>query len=88
MATANPTQLYEKVSEEEALSRNDQLDGQMIYQVSQEEALSRSARYAYYGKGQLTGPGQVQQQRRRCEKYCWWSAIQKRYICEYWCPRK
>ena len=61
MATANPTQLYQKVSEEEALSRNDQLDGQMIYQNLQEETLSRSARryggrkggYGGYGKGRL-----------------------------------
>ena len=45
MATATPIQLYEKVSEAEALSRNDHLNGQMIYQVSQEEALRRSARY-------------------------------------------
>ena len=44
MATAIPTQLYEKVSEVEALSRNDQLDGEILYQVSQEEALRRKAR--------------------------------------------
>ena len=59
MATAIPTQLYEQVSEVEALSRNDQLDGQMFYQVSQEEALSRNARqygcekrcfYSYFEK--------------------------------------
>jgi len=45
LATASPIQLYEKVSEAEALSRNDHLNGQMIYQVPQEEALSRKARY-------------------------------------------
>ena len=45
MATASPIQLYEKVSEAEALSRNDHLNGQLIYQVPQEEALRRKARY-------------------------------------------
>ena len=50
MATAIPTQLYEQVSEVEALSRNDQLDGPMFYQVSQEEALRRSARYEHCQK--------------------------------------
>jgi len=50
LATATPIQLYEKVSEAEALSRNDHLNGQMIYQVSQEEALRRSARYEHCQK--------------------------------------
>ena len=44
MATASPTQLYERVSEVEALSRNDHLNGEVLYQVSQEEALSRKTR--------------------------------------------
>ena len=74
MATAIPTQLYEKVSEVEALSRNDQLDGQIFYQVSQEEALSRNARQ-YGGYGQ------------RCEKICQWSYFEKRTICDWHCPR-
>ena len=75
MATAIPTQLYEKVSEVEALSRNDQLDGQMFYQFSQEEALSRNARQ-YGGYGQ-----------RRCEQRCQWSYFEKRTICDWHCPR-
>ena len=67
MATASPIQLYEKVSEAEVLSRNDHLNGQMMYQVSQEEALRRSARhercektcyYSYYAD------------RTVCETYC------------------
>ena len=44
MATAIPTQLYEKVSEVEALSRNDNLNGQIFYEAPQEEALSRNPR--------------------------------------------
>ena len=43
MATAGPTQLYEKISEVEALSRYDPFNGQNLYQVPQ-EALSRNAR--------------------------------------------
>ena len=42
MATANPTQLYERVSQAEALSRNAHLNGQIFYQ---EEALSRNDRH-------------------------------------------
>ena len=60
------------------MSRNDQLDGQMIYQVSQEEALRRSARQ----KGALQ-----QQQQRPCQKYCWWSTYNRRYVCEYMCRK-
>ena len=75
MATAIPTQLYEKVSEEEALSRNDQLDGQMFYQVSQEEALSRNARQ-YRGWG-----GDPPQ----CEKQCRYSIVVGRTICDWYC---
>ena len=42
MIQINPNQLYEKVSEVEALTRN---DGQMFYKDSQEEALSRNPRH-------------------------------------------
>ena len=82
MATASPTQLYEKVSEVEALSRNDQLDAQMFYQNLQEETLSRSARQQGC-KGGPCGP-QIQQP---CEKYCWWSTFNRKYVCEWHCPR-
>jgi len=75
LATAIPTQLYEKVSEVEALSRNDQLDGQIFYQVSQEEALSRNARQY----GGYRPP--------RCEQRCQWSYFEKRTICDWHCPR-
>jgi len=71
LATASPTQLYERVSEVEALSRNDQLDGQMFYQAPQEEALSRNAR----------------QYRSNCEKRCFYSYFEKRTVCDWWCPR-
>ena len=85
MATANPTQLYEKVSEEEALSRNDQLDGQMIYHVSQEEALSRNARqYGYARYPQVAYPTMP---RIGCELKCQWSYFAQRNICDWWCPR-
>ena len=76
MATAIPTQLYEKVSEVEALSRNDQLDGQMIYHVSQEEALSRNARQ-YGGYGGYRPP--------QCEWRCKYSYYAGRNICENIC---
>ena len=88
MATAIPTQLYEKVSEVEALSRNDQLDGQMIYQNLQEETLSRSARQGGCKGGCGGGYGGYVQQQQPCKKYCWWSAINKRTVCEYLCNRK
>ena len=77
MATANPTQLYEKVSEIEVpeieVPRYDHLNGQMFYQDSQEEALSRNARQ--YGRPQ------------QCEQRCQWSHFERRTICDWWCPR-
>ena len=75
MATAIPTQLYEKVSEVEALSRNDQLDAQMFYQVPQEEALSRNSRQYGYDRP------------RECEKRCTFSYYLRRTVCDYYCPR-
>ena len=75
MATAIPTQLYEKVSEVEALSRNDQLDGRMFYQVPQEEALIRNPRQYGYD------------QPRPCEKRCTYSYYLRRNICDWYCPR-
>ena len=72
MATAIPTQLYEKVSEVEALSRYDQLDGEILYQVSQEEALRRKAR----------------SHRERCEKQCWYSHLAERTVCETFCTSR
>ena len=71
MATASPTQLYEKVSEVEALSRYDHLNGQIFDQVSQEEALSRNARQ--YGSN--------------CEKRCFYSYFRDRTVCDWYCPR-
>ena len=77
MATAIPTQLYEKVSEVEALSRNDQLDAQMFYQAPQEEALSRNARQYGYGYDRP----------RECEKRCTFSYYLRRTVCDWHCPR-
>merc|ERR1711990_958975 len=82
LATATPTQLYERVSEVEALSRNDQLDGQMFYQVSQEEALSRNARQ--YGRG---GYGRGGSGSGGCEKRYFYSYFEKRTVCDWHCPR-
>ena len=72
MATAYPTQFYEKVSEVEALSRHDHFNGQNFYQVPQ-EALSRNAR---------------QYRRERCEKYCYYSNIAERTIWETYCHNR
>merc|ERR1712235_170526 len=84
LATANPTQVYEVVSEEEALIRNarqyPQDLGQLpanqhqVYEpVSNEEALIRNRRQ--YGG------------RSPCETRCYWSHFEKRQICDWWCPR-
>ena len=77
MATANPTQFYEKVSEVEALSRYDHFNGQNLYQVPQ-EALSRNAR-----KYERTR----RDRRQQCEERCFYSYFEKRTVCDYWCPR-
>ena len=78
MATAIPTQLYEKVSEVEALIRNDNLNGQIFYEAPQEEALSRNPRsrecenrctYREYCVETLVG-------------VCW-----HRKVCDWYCPR-
>ena len=85
MATASPTQLYERVSEVEALSRYDQLDGQMFYQAPQEEALSRNARqYGYARYPQVAYPTMPQV---GCELKCHWSYFAKQNICDWYCPR-
>ena len=78
MATAIPTQLYEKVSEVEALSRNDQLDGRMFYQVPQEEALSRNPRSRECEK------------RCRYIEYCvktFVGVCGHSKVCDWYCPR-
>ena len=69
---AYPTQFYEKVSEVEALSRHDHLNGQNFYQVPQ-EALSRNAREYQFPRGE------------QCRKRCYYSDIAKRNICEKYC---
>ena len=68
---AYPTQFYETISEVEALSRHDHLNGQNFYQVP-EEALSRNAR-------------QFGRPREHCEKYCYYSYMAERTICETYC---
>ena len=84
MATANPTQVYELVSEEEALIRNarqyNQPLGQLpakqnqVYEpVSDDKALIRNRRQ--YGG------------RSACETRCYWSHFEHRQICDWWCPR-
>ena len=66
MATANPTQFYEKVSEVEALSRYDHLNGQNLYEVPQ-EALNRNARqYRCEQRCQWS----TYQQRNICDWWC------------------
>ena len=77
MATANPVQLYERVSEEEALSRNarqypyyPQPYPPMAPGYPQVPALVRAS-----------GPGPG------CEQKCQWSFFEKRTICDWWCPR-
>ena len=67
MATASPTQLYERVSEVEALSRNDHLNGEVLYQVSQEEALSRKTRGERCERQCWYSPSAG---REICESYC------------------
>ena len=67
MATASPTQLYERVSEVEALSRNDHLNGEVLYQVSQEEALSRKTRGEHCERQCWYSPFA---ERTVCETFC------------------
>jgi len=74
LATANPTQLYEKVSVEEALSRNArQYPG---YPPQQ-----------YQGYPAVPYPGVAVGPQPGCEQKCHWSYFQQRQICDWWCPR-
>ena len=73
MATAYPTQLYEKVSEAEALSRNAR---QYPYYPSYPQPVPGYPVIPVPGYGQ---PG--------CEQRCQWSTFQGREICDWHCPR-
>ena len=81
LATANPTQLYEKVSEEETLSRNArQYPGYPPQQVQQVPYP------AFPYPGVAMGP-QPPIPRAGCEQKCHWSYFNQRQICDWWCPR-
>ena len=83
MATAFPAQLYEMVSEEEALSRNARQYPQPYVQPYPQPG---------YSGGYPVGYGQPVVQpvvpvTGRCEVRCQWSYFQGREICDRHCTR-
>ena len=72
MATANPTHFYEKVLEEEALSRN---------------ARQYPGYPPQPGYPVVPYPGVAVGPQPGCEQKCHWSYFQQRQICDWWCPR-
>ena len=79
MATATPVQLYDKVSEEQALSRNArQYPGRpYIPNPYVPDMVNPYGNTMILGAG--PGPG--------CEQKCQWSYFQQRQICDWWCAR-
>ena len=94
LATAKPTQVYEFVSEEEAL-----LEERSNFRNARQYKRQYQRQYPYfpaphqpvinlnpYPQAQppmvMPGPGQ------KCEQKCVWSYIQQAQICEWYCPRK
>ena len=88
MATAYPTQLYEIVSEEEALSRNarqyprqyPRQNPQPVYFPQQPVIMPAPV---MPGNPPIMAPAPGQ----RCEQKCQWSYFQQRQICDWHCPR-
>ena len=76
MATANPTQLYENVSEEEALSRN-------ARQYPGYPAVPYPP-VPYPGLPMVPQPPIP---RAGCEQKCHYSYFNGRNICDWYCPR-
>ena len=86
MATANPTQLYEKVSEEEALSRNArQYPGYPTQQIQAQPGYPMGPPMGY-PMGYPMGP-QPPIPRAGCEQKCHYSYFNGRNICDWYCPR-
>ena len=84
MATAYPTQFYEIVSEEEALSRNARqypvAVPQPVY-IPQQPVIMPAP--VMPGNPPIMAPAVGQ----RCEQRCQWSYFQQRQICDWHCPR-
>ena len=80
MATAYPTQLYEIVSEEEALTRNARQYPQPVY-IPQQPVIMPAP--VMPGNPPIMAPAVGQ----RCEQKCQWSYFQQRQICDWICPR-
>ena len=84
MASAYPTQFYEIVSEEEALSRNARqypvAVPQPVY-IPQQPVIMPAP--VMPGNPPIMAPAVGQ----RCEQRCQWSYFQQRQICDWHCPR-
>ena len=85
MATANPALVYEKVSEEEALSRNARQYPVMVPQpvMIPQQPVIVPAPVPYNPGPPIMAPAAGQ----KCEQKCQWSYFQQRQICDWWCPR-
>ena len=85
MVTATPFQIYEQVSEEEALSRNARQYPVAYPQpvvIPQQPVIMPAQVYNPGPPIIQPAPGQ------KCEQKCTWSYFQQRQICDWWCPRK
>ena len=85
MVTATPFQIYEQVSEEEALSRNARqyaVAYQRPVMIPQQPVIMPAPVYNPGPPIIQAAPGQ------KCEQKCQWSYFQQRQICDWWCPRK
>ena len=82
MATANPTQLYEKVSEEEALSRNARQ-----YPGYPPQPGYPGVPYPVVPYPRVPMGPQPPIPRAGCEQKCHYSYFNGRNICDWYCPR-
>ena len=80
LATANPTQVYELVSEEEALVRNARQ--YPYYPAPRQPVIDLNPYPQPQPPIVMPGPG------IKCEQKCVWSYIQQAQTCEWYCPRR